>query len=75
MAVLGREEKLEERHPSKALEMGDGTVAADLRDVKGEILVSGAIFGALGYPKHLLSAGKYHTGPVGDILEKLKAGG
>lgn len=46
-----------------------------LRDAKGEILVSSAIFGALGYPKHLLSAGKYHTGPVGDILEKLKAGG
>ena len=46
-----------------------------LRDVKGEILVSSAIFGALGHPKHLLSAGKYHTGHVGDILEKLKAGG
>lgn len=47
-----------------------------LRDLKGEILVPRAIFGVLEYPKHLLSAGKYHTGPVGHILEeKLKTGG
>lgn len=47
-----------------------------LSDLKGEILASRAVFVALGYPKHLLSAGKCHTGPVGDILEeKLKTGG
>lgn len=44
-----------------------------LRDLKGEVLVPRAIFGVQEYPKHLLSAGKYHTGPVGDIPEeKLK---
>lgn len=47
-----------------------------LRDLKGEVLVPRAIFGVQEYPKHLLSAGKYHTGPVGDIPEeKLKKGG
>ena len=47
-----------------------------LRDLNVEILVRRDIFGVLGYPKHLLSIGKYHTGTAGDVLEeKLKTGG
>lgn len=47
-----------------------------LGNLEEEILVSRATFRDLGYPRHLLRAGQYKTGPVGDILEeKLKAGG
>lgn len=41
-----------------------------LRGPKGEILVSRGIFGALVYPKHNLSAGKYHSKCTGDLLEE-----
>lgn len=56
--------------------MEDGTLLQVLRDLKSEILVPRAIFSVQGYPQNLLSADKFHTGPVGDILEeKLKTGG
>lgn len=60
----------------EALHMGMAPLLQALRDIKVEFLFSRAIFDALCFPKHLLSAGKHHTGPVGDVLEeKLKTGG
>lgn len=52
-----RDEKLEERHPSR-WEMGNGTIAAGPQESRGEIRISRAIFSDLGCPRHQLSAGE-----------------